>query len=86
MTETTRIASAGNVFPGALECLQRLGFIVSLSRNRQWQATSAECVLIADDPLALLGLAKFYELRGNDWLPTDAEIEAYLALDDDTVP
>lgn len=81
MPHKTVIAAAGNVEPGALACLRRLGFDVSVGPDGQWRAESARCVFIAEGPLTLLGLVKFHELRGDDWRPTDAEIDDMLALD-----
>lgn len=81
MTNKTRITPAGNVLPGALASLRQLGFTVSFTTDGQWQADSARCVLVAEDPLMLLGLAKFHELRGDDWRPTDTELAEYLAFD-----
>ena len=81
MTNKTFIAPAGNVLPGALAGLRSLGFTVSLTQDGQWQAASERCVFVAEDPLTLLGLVKFYELRGENWRPTDAEVDEYLAFD-----
>lgn len=81
MTNKTFISPAGNVLPGALASLRSLGFTVSLAPVGQWQADSESCVFVAEDPLTLLGLVKFYELRGQCWRPTDAEVDEYLAFD-----
>ncbi len=81
MTNKTFIAPAGNVLPGALASLRSLGFTVSLAPDGQWRADSESCVFVAEDPLTLLGLVKFYELRGKNWRPTDAEVDEYLAFD-----
>lgn len=81
MPNKTRITPAGNVLPGALASLRQLGFTVSFAPDGQLQADSASCVLVAEDSLTLLGLAKFHELRGDDWRPTDTEVADYLAFD-----
>jgi hypothetical protein len=82
MSESKRIASAGNVLPGALASLRTLGFVVTVASDGQLlQAKSPDCTLIAEDLLALLGLAKLHELRGSEWCPTDEEVEAFLALE-----
>lgn len=81
MSQKTKIAVAANILPGALASLRNLGFTVSLAPDGQWQADSETCLLVGDDPLTLLGLAKLYELRGDDWRPTDPEVDDYLAFD-----
>jgi hypothetical protein len=82
MSERTRIASAGNVLPSALASLRALGFVVTVAgESRLMRAEGPSCTLIAEDPLALLGLAKLHELRGSEWRPTDEELEAFLALE-----
>jgi hypothetical protein len=81
MNSKTFIAPAGNVLPGALASLRSLGFTVSFALDGQWQADSESCIFRAEDPLTLLGLVKFYELRGKSWRPTDAEVDEYLAFD-----
>ncbi|HEY4082070.1 MAG TPA: hypothetical protein VGM81_15370 [Burkholderiaceae bacterium] len=80
MDRKTKIAAAGNVMPGALACLKSLGFDVSREED-SWRAESALCVFVADDPLMLLGLVKFHDMRGDDWRPSDAEVDEFLALD-----
>jgi hypothetical protein len=82
MSENTRIASAGNVLSSALASLRTLGFVVTVASDSQLlRAEGPSCTLIAEDPLALLGLAKLYELRGSEWRPTDEELEAFLAFE-----
>ena len=82
MHRPVTIATAGNVLPGALACLRRLGYEVSISDSGALcQARSAHCTLVAEDLVALLGLAKLHEMRGDDWRPTDEEVDAFLAFD-----
>jgi len=35
---------------------------------------------VAEDALMLLGLVKFRDLRGDDWRPSDAEVDQFVAL------
>ncbi|HEY9026828.1 MAG TPA: hypothetical protein VIP05_21220 [Burkholderiaceae bacterium] len=79
MDRKIKIAAAGNVMPGALACLKSLGFAVSTDGNG-WRAESESRAFWADDPLLLLGLVKLHDLRGDEWRPSDAEVEDYLAL------
>lgn len=66
--------------PAALACLQALGLAVSVG-DGLWRAESERLVVVAEDPLLLLGLVKLHELRGARWRPSDAEVDAFLALD-----
>jgi hypothetical protein len=81
-TQTT-IASAGNVLPAALACLRSLGYEVALTNDGCFcRATRDNNVLVAEDTLQLLGLAKLEAKRGSDWRPSDPEVESYLTFDD----
>ncbi|MDR7151568.1 hypothetical protein J2W49_003544 [Hydrogenophaga palleronii] len=82
MSDRAVIASAGNVLPAAFAALRSLGYAVSLTGNgRRWKAENNSLTLIAEDPLLLLGLAKLHEMRGNEWQPTEAQVEEYLSFD-----
>lgn len=83
MTNRTKIAAAGNTLAPALAVLQSMGYDVKREPgNEVWyEATNNCCSLRAEDPLALLGLAKLYEVRGNGWQPSDEEVLAFLALE-----
>ena len=81
--EQTRIAPAGNTLPGALAVLRGMGYKVSRQSDgeRLFVAERESCVLMAEDVLLLLGLAKLYESRGASWRPSDEEVAAYLELE-----
>ena len=83
MKERTVIASAGNTMAPALAVLQSMGYSVSRDATGPalYRAENQHCVLIAADPLLLLGLAQMYEIRGSSWQPTDEEVSALLALE-----
>ncbi|MGS5088010.1 hypothetical protein ACVC7V_16115 [Hydrogenophaga sp. A37] len=81
MSEHLTIASAGNVLPAALATLRQLGYVVTLMNNgRLCKAENGTQTLVAEDPLLLLGLVKLQEARGNEWAPTETEVENYLAF------
>lgn len=67
----------------ALAEVRALGYEVSreIDADGLYVAVGQNCRLVADDPLALLGLLKLYELRGSNWAPTDAEVAALLAME-----
>ena len=70
----------------ALAEVRALGYEVSrdIDVGGAYVAVGSNCRLIADDPLALLGLIKLYELRRSNWAPTDAEVSAFLVMEKDT--
>ncbi|MBI1852821.1 MAG: hypothetical protein HYR85_20970 [Planctomycetes bacterium] len=78
----TRIVQAGNTVVPGLLALEQLGFVVTVIRDSSGERISArngDVVCEADDPIAVLGLARLLEIRGDDWRATDAEIDAAFA-------
>ena len=83
MNDRVVIATAGNVLPAALASLRALGYVVTVAEDGQLcRAEKENVALVAEDPLLLLGLVKLYELKGREWRPSDAEVEAYLTFDE----
>ena len=80
-SDITTIYAAGNTSAPALGVLRSLGFVVSREADGLYRAERKDCILGAEDPLALLGLAKLHEARGTSWRPTDAEVEAFLSME-----
>lgn len=70
----------------ALAAIRTMGYEVSrdLEVGGAYVAVGPNCRLVADDPLALLGLLKLYEMRGSNWEPTDAEVSAFLEMERET--
>ena len=84
MDEHTTIVAAGNTWAPALAILRGMGYTVTtkiISGDRYFEAESSACTLMAMDLVAVLGLAKLYEVRGGRWQPTDEEVSALLALE-----
>lgn len=79
------IADAGNTLVPAYLALLARGYAVrrdeaaSLGPEELWIAEDAHRVLMAGDPLTLLGLAAMVETRGEDWPASDEEIDRFLA-------
>lgn len=77
-----QIVAAGNTIVPAYLALLQKGYRVrreeTAGSTEWWRAEGPECILIAEDPETLLGLAAMYETRGPDWGASDAEIEAFL--------
>ncbi|MEZ5980332.1 MAG: hypothetical protein R3F34_19265 [Planctomycetota bacterium] len=46
--------------------------------SEEWSAESNDLVLVADDPLQLLGLLLVRRTRGREWRAGDEEIDAVL--------
>jgi hypothetical protein len=83
MSERITIATAGNTLAPALAVVRGMGYQVTREAGGDmlYVAEIGVCILKAEDPLTLLGLAKLYEVRGRNWRPTDAEVSAFLALE-----
>jgi hypothetical protein len=63
------IANAGNVLVPAVLALRERGFGVSREDREgreEWRAEQGDLLIVADDPLHLLGLAALREQRGPD--------------------
>jgi hypothetical protein len=72
------IATAGNTVVPALLALENLGFRVSVERGGVadlFRATRGDDTYLAEDPVAVLGLAKLIEMRGWNWQADDVEID-----------
>lgn len=83
MKNRITLAAAGNTLAPALTVLRKLGYTVTreASGQRLFRAENANCLLLADDPLLLLELVKLYEIRGEQWRPTDSEVDDFLSMD-----
>jgi hypothetical protein len=82
MGESERLSTAGNVLVPSVLTLRRLGFAVSRSDTpdgEEWRAERGSLVLIANDPVSLLGLHALREERGSEWPADDAEIDRVLS-------
>ncbi|WP_170860495.1 hypothetical protein [Duganella sp. CF458] len=84
MTERIIVSAAGNTLAPALAVARALGYEVTreLTGLRRYKAVNPRCELFAEDPLLLLGLIQLFESRGAFWHPSDAEISAFLALEE----
>ena len=80
MNERIHLSAAGNTLAPALAVLRRMGYVVSRDGDG-YRAERAARQLLADDPLALLGLAALLDERGASWQPTDEEVDALLKLE-----
>jgi hypothetical protein len=83
MKSKLKIADAGNVTVPAFLALEQRGYSVRCERSddgshETWIAESAYAELLAENLLALLGLAALAEARGSDWKASDAQIEDFL--------
>lgn len=81
MNNRTVIAEAGNVLSAAMGCLRSLGYTVSINEDGTcFEANSATLRLVAEHPLGLLGLVMLHEQRGDDWQPSEKEVDDFLSL------
>jgi len=79
-----RIVSAGNTEVPAYLVLVSKGFAVrnepELNDDQKecWFAEKAGDQFVGDSPLQLLGLVAMHEARGQEWMASDAEVDAFL--------
>ncbi len=81
MADGIFIQQAGNTMAPAFAVMVAKGYAV----KSFWSAGEQMCAaerddnrFVASDPVAVLGLITLAEARGADWLPTDAEVDAFL--------
>ena len=78
------ITDAGNTIVPAYLALRAKGYTVRLDERstdgpeERWTAEDSRCVLSADDPVTLLGLAALVETRGDRWQASDEEIDRFV--------
>lgn len=84
MTDRISISAAGNTLASALAVARSLGYEITREPTglRRYRAVNSRCELFAEDPLLLLGLIQLFESRGASWHPSDAEVSAFLALEE----
>lgn len=70
-----QIAQAGNTVIPAILALEEMGMVVDVAADLV-VASSASGRFIANDPVAVLGLVRLFELRGEEWMASDEEIAA----------
>jgi len=76
------ITTAGNTLVPMVLALRSLGFRVARtarSGEDEWIAESDELRLSAGELPSLLALALMRQVRGTNWMATDAEIDAVLS-------
>jgi len=72
-----QLCNSGNVVIPAIKALRELGFTVRLDSASGWFTAEANGrSFSADDPVAVLGLVKFYDTRGEHWHLPDEELMA----------
>jgi hypothetical protein len=72
-----RIAQGGSTVVPAILVLESLGYTLTIDEDLM-VASSTDTTLVADDPVALLGLLKLVEVRTWAWTASDAEIDETL--------
>ena len=85
MASIIRIATAANTLAPAWLAILEKGYEVTkqlIGERELFLATKGDLEFIAEDTVALLGLIGMYEARGENWKATDAEIDAYMVLDE----
>lgn len=75
------IANAANTLVPALLALRQKGFTVCQKPTEgmdAWVAIRDSRSFVADAPVSLLGLVAMVEIRGDNWMASDEEIDRYL--------
>jgi len=77
-----RIASAGNADTAAFFALNAKGYSVSVrlksdNKTGWYVATLGENEFIGESPIETLGLIALFEQRGENWKPTDQEVDRF---------
>ena len=73
------ITAAANTVVPAILVLEQLGFTLRVENNGELLvATRQGETYSAEDPVTVLGLVKLIEVRGAEWKPTDAQVDATL--------
>jgi len=81
MKRKPTIATAGNTLAPALAAIKSCGYTVATDDDTGLLRAENEAErFLAEDPVALLGLIRMREIRGDDWKATDDEIDAFLDL------
>jgi hypothetical protein len=86
MEDKIFIAMAGNTMGSAFAVLKSMGFRVTHVVSSEGkptgiiQAENRRCVLQAEDPVLLLGLAQLVEKRGAAWRSTGSEVDEFLGF------
>jgi hypothetical protein len=75
------ISAAGNTEASAFHVLIAKGYAVTYDRvTETWTATKDKLDASPDGALSLLGLVAMIEARGENWMATENETDAYFAL------
>jgi hypothetical protein len=86
MEDKIFVAMAGNTMGAAFAVLKSMGFRVTHVVSSEGKPTgimraeNRHCVLQAEDPVLLLGLAQLVEKRGAGWRSTGLEVDEFLGF------
>lgn len=82
MSEEVKISAAANVEIPAYLTLREKGYKVYWKRTDEekeyWYAEKDNLNFMAEGPIELLGVVGVYELRGQNWKASDAEIDEFM--------
>jgi len=80
-----KIVSTGSAEVPAILALESMGLavtsrVINTQQDMIWEAKGDGNEYAAEDPIALLGLVKLLEMRGENWRASDAEIDKHLPI------
>ena len=71
-----QLSNAGNVVIPSIKVLLDLGYKITKDPSTDiFRAEKDGNVFTAEDPVALLGLVKLFELRGKNWRVSDKDLD-----------
>lgn len=72
-----KLLNAGNVLIPAIKVMKDIGYRVDFEEETAlFSAHKDSNEFFAEDPVALLGLIKLFEVRGENWRISDKELNA----------
>ena len=73
------LIAAGNTVVPAILLIRKMGYTFSANNEKgSCQAEKDGNVFGGDDPVIVLGLIKLFEMKGENWMASDEEIEEVL--------
>jgi hypothetical protein len=74
-----KLDAGGNTVVPAILLIRQLGYTFTYDKQKGYCFASKDGnVFGAEDPLLVLGLIKLYEMKGENWMATDEEIDEVL--------
>ncbi len=74
-----QLIAAGNTVIPAILLIRQMGYTLKINKGKSYCiAKKDDNSFSGEDPLIILGLIKLYEMKGENWMASDNEIEKVL--------